>query len=235
VILRGESLSHSYGEREVLSGVSIGALAGEIVGLIGPNGAGKSTCFRLLSGLLEARAGRVLFGDRDVTRLPLEARARLGLGYLPQEPSVFRGLSVTANVEVALEAAGVPKSERADRARAILDDFGLLPLARERGDRLSGGERRKVEIARLWGTSPRVLVLDEPFTGLDPLASAGLRGVLRKLAGRGLAVLLTDHHVAEALPACDRAVLLVEGRIVVEGPAEDIAADQRAREAYLGG
>jgi len=234
MLLAGRALSHRYGSREVLRDVSLAVAPGEIVGLIGPNGAGKSTSFRLLAGLLPALAGTVHLGDRDVTSLPLEARARLGLGYLPQEPSVFRGLSARANVEVALEAVGVPRTERASRAAAILGDFGLGAHAATRGDRLSGGERRKLEIARLWAISPKVLLLDEPFTGLDPLAAASLRGLLEKLAHRGLGILLTDHHVAQALPACDRALLLLEGRIVVEGTADEVARDRRAREAYLG-
>ena len=233
--LLGHALSHAYGAREVLCHVSLGVGDGEIVGLIGPNGAGKSTCFRLLAGVEKPGAGTVRLGDRDVTTLALEERARLGLGWLPQEPSVFRGLSAHENVVVALEAAGVRRGHRAARATALLDDVGLDPHAATRGDRLSGGERRKLEIARLLAIAPTVLLLDEPFTGLDPIAAASLRGLLRKLASRGIGVLLTDHHVAQALPACDRALLLVEGRIVVEGTADEVAADGRAREAYLGG
>lgn len=232
--LRGEGLSHSWGARRVLEDFAIEVEAGQVVGLIGPNGAGKSTSFKLLAGVEPVREGRVWLGDHEVGRLPLEARARLGLGYLAQETSVFRGLDARGNVVVGLEAAGVPRAERRRRADAILDDVGLAEAAATRAEKLSGGERRKLEIARLLAISPRVLLLDEPFTGLDPIAAAGLRALVRRLAARGAAVLLTDHHVATALPACDRAVLIVGGRIRLAGKAEEVAGDPLAREEYLG-
>ncbi len=233
-VLAAEGLRHAYGERVVVDGIALSVAAGEILGLVGPNGAGKTTAFRLIAGIEPLRAGRVTLAGRDVTPFPLEARARAGLGYLPQEPSVFRGLTATENVIVGLEAAGEARRQRARRAAELLEEVGISAAASTRADGLSGGERRRLEIARLLALRPRVLLLDEPFTGLDPLAAAGLRSLLRRLAGRGVAVLLTDHNVGVALPACDRAVLMVEGRILLAGTAEELAADGKAREAYLG-
>jgi lipopolysaccharide export system ATP-binding protein len=234
-VLAAEGLRHAYGDRVVVDGVSVSVSAGEVVGVVGPNGAGKTTAFLLLAGVLPVREGRVVLGDRDVTALPLEGRARAGLGYLPQEPSVFRGLTAIENVVVGLEAAGVPRAERPRRAAELLEEVGIGPMGSLRADRLSGGERRRLEIARLLAIRPGVLLLDEPFTGLDPLAAAGMRTLLSRVARGGVGVLLTDHNVGVALPACDRAVLLVEGRVRFVGTSEELAADRGVREVYLGG
>ena len=231
-LVRVEGLERSFRGRPVLRGVDLRVSAGQVVGLLGPNGAGKTTTFRIVAGLDRPDAGRVLLDGRDLSGLALHERARLGLGYLPQEPSVFRDLSVVDNLALVLEVSG--RRRPASRALAILEDFGLDHLAGQRAATLSGGERRRLEIARALCTEPRVLVCDEPLTGVDPKAAAGLGALLRSLAARGVGVLLTDHNVREALRACDRAALLVDGRVVVEGTAAELEASEVAREAYLG-
>ena len=202
------------------------------MGLLGPNGAGKTTTFRLIAGLDRAEGGRVVLEGRDLEGLPLHRRVGLGLGYLPQEPSVFRGLTAVQNVAVALEVGGRPEPRRG--AERMLERFGLSAVGAQRASTLSGGERRRLELARAVALEPRVLVCDEPLTGVDPMAAAELRELLRSLAAEGMAVLLTDHNVAEALPACDRAALLVEGVVVEEGTAGQLANSERAKRLYLG-
>ena len=218
--------------RKILRGVSLALDAGEVLGLLGPNGAGKTTTFRLVAGLDVPDAGRVLLRGEDLSGLDLSERVRRGLGYVPQEPSVFRGLSALDNVALALELAG-ERSPR-DKAAEVLEEFGLQDLATQRASTLSGGERRRLELARAVCLRPAVLICDEPLTGVDPKASAELRDLIRELARGGMAVLLTDHNVAEALPACDRASLIVDGVIVEEGTAAELARSESAKALYFG-
>ncbi|BDG09922.1 LPS export ABC transporter ATP-binding protein [Anaeromyxobacter paludicola] len=232
--LRAEGLAKSYRRRKVVDGVSFEVAPGEVVGLLGPNGAGKTTSFNMTVGLVAADAGRVLLGDRELTRLPMHRRARLGLGYLPQEPSIFRKLTVRENFTAVLEALGVARAEREARARALLEEFRLEAVAESLGEQLSGGERRRAEVARSLLASPHYVLFDEPFAGVDPIAVAELQRLIGSLKARGIGVLLTDHNVREALHICDRAYVLAAGRILEEGTPAHIAASARARAAYLG-
>jgi lipopolysaccharide export system ATP-binding protein len=233
-LLRVEGLRRSFRGRLVLRGLDLTVSPGEVVGLLGPNGAGKTTAFKLIAGLDRPQGGRVLLGRRDLSGLPLSRRARLGLGYLPQEPSVFRGLSALDNVALALELRGGSRRGARAEAAKVLEEFGLGALGGQRASTLSGGERRRLELARAVCLKPALLVCDEPLTGVDPRAASELREMLRGLARGGLAVLLTDHNVAQALPACDRAALLVDGLVVEEGSASDLARSARARALYFG-
>lgn len=229
-VLEGVGLKRSFRGRVVVAGVDLSVDPGSILGLLGPNGAGKTTVFRMLAGLLEPDGGRVLLGGQDVTRWPLHRRARAGLGYLPQVPTVFRGLSVWENVALVLESQG----EAVDRAEAYLSDAGILDLASHRAETLSGGERRRLEIARCLATRPIALLLDEPFAGVDPLAVTDLVGRVRALSRQGLAVLLTDHAVREALGVCDRVVVLDGGVVQAVGTPAEVVRDPRVRARYLG-
>jgi lipopolysaccharide export system ATP-binding protein len=231
-LLRVEGLSRTIRRRPILRGVGLTVGAGEVVGLLGPNGAGKTTTFKIIAGLDRPEAGRVLLSGRDLGGLPLHRRARLGLGYLPQEPSVFRGLSVLDNVALVLEVAGRRRARQG--AESLLEEFGLGHLGQQAGSTLSGGERRRLELARAVCREPAVLVCDEPLTGVDPKAAAELRELIRTLAARGMGVLLTDHNVGEALLACDLASLLVDGRVVESGSSKDLAASEVARALYFG-
>lgn len=222
-------LRKAYGRRVVVDGVSLSVAPGEVHGLLGPNGAGKSTVFRILAGVERADAGDVRLGDAAVDALPLHRRARLGLGYLPQEDTLFRDLSVRDNVALAAEASG----SGADPL-PLLERAGIAALADRPVDGLSGGERRRLQIARLLAIRPRVLLLDEPFAGIDPLAIRGLQDLVRRLAGDGLAVLVTDHAVRETLAMCDRASLLDGGILQVEGTPSEVASNAHARDRYLG-
>jgi lipopolysaccharide export system ATP-binding protein len=234
-LLVGSDLWKSFRKRTVVRGVSVRLQGGEIVGLLGPNGAGKTTTFRCMTGLERPERGRVLLDGADLTRLPMDARARRGLGYLPQEPTVFRRLSVEDNLRAVLEITSLPRPERAARAAALLEEFGLAHLARARGETLSGGERRRLEIARALCTEPRFLLLDEPFTGLDPIAVEEVQRLLVPLAReRGIGLLITDHAAREILGLCDRVYLLHDGEIACEGTAAEVAASPFAREVYLG-
>jgi lipopolysaccharide export system ATP-binding protein len=230
MILRATGLRCRYGDVVALDGLDLSAGAGEIVGLLGPNGAGKSTTFRLLAGLELPTEGSVELGGRDVTRWPLHRRARAGLGYLPQGPSVLPRLTAADNVAIALEARG----RRRGDAHPLLAAAGLGQLSDRRAGTLSGGERRRVEIVRALALEPAVLLLDEPFSGVDPVHVDALQAAIRGVRDRGVAVVLTDHAVREALPLCDRALLLDAGRVLVEGPPAAIAADPLARSRYLG-
>lgn len=232
--LVGRGLSHRYARKDVLNGIDLHVEAYEIVGLLGPNGAGKTTAMRLLAGLLPLRAGSVYLNGQDVSRYPLSHRARLGLGYLPQESSVFRRLSVGENIDLALQEGGVPSRLRAARRSLALDRLELTALSGALAETLSGGERRRLEIARALALEPRVLLLDEPFAGLDPLAVGRLKNDLRALAGEGLGILVTDHNIREILSICHRATILREGEVLREGRPMVLAEDPMVREHFLG-
>ncbi len=233
-LLETEGLCKSYRKRCVVNEVCLRVEDGEIVGLLGPNGAGKTTTFRMCMGMIEADAGRIRFRGRDVTRLPIHRRARLGIGYLAQEPSVFRKLTVRENLLGILEVAGVEREERRRRTAALLHEFGLERLERSRGEVLSGGERRRLEIARALATQPSLLLLDEPFSGVDPKSVEEIQEILAGLRRHRISILLTDHNVRETLSITDRAYILAEGRVLAHGTPESLVEDPRVREVYLG-
>jgi lipopolysaccharide export system ATP-binding protein len=224
----------SYRARRVVDGVSFHVAPGEVVGLLGPNGAGKTTSFNMVVGLVVPEQGRVLLGDTDLTRLPMHRRARLGVGYLPQEASIFRKLTVRQNFTGVLEALGVGRSEREDRAAALLHEFRLEKVAESLGEQLSGGERRRAEVARSLLSNPRYILFDEPFAGVDPIAVGELQRLIGSLRDRGIGVLITDHAVREALGICGRAYILSAGAILEAGTPAEIAASEKARAVYLG-
>jgi lipopolysaccharide export system ATP-binding protein len=233
-LLRAEGLTKSYAGRRVVDAVSIEVRAGEIVGLLGPNGAGKTTTFYMIVGLTRPDAGIVHLNGEDVTRLPMYERARRGISYLPQEPSVFRKLTVEQNILAILETLDLTADERGTRLRALLDELGIARLAKNKAFALSGGERRRVEITRALVISPSFMLLDEPFAGIDPLAVVDIQGIVTQLKERGIGVLITDHNVRETLGICDRAYILNEGAVLEEGAPAHIAGSRRARELYLG-
>lgn len=233
-MLKVEGLVKSYGGRRVVDGVSLVIDRGRVFGLLGPNGAGKTTTFQMLCGLIAPEAGRISLDGEDVTRLPFFERARRGIHYLPQEPSVFRKLSVKENLLVVLEALGTSPKAREERAGALLAKFELLPFARRRADSLSAGERRRVELARALATSPSFLLLDEPFSGIDPLSCEELQGLIRSLREDGLGIVLTDHNVHETLKVTDYAYLMNQGKILLSGPPQEVTTDPLARRFYLG-
>ena len=234
-VLASQGLRKSFRRRKVVRDVSLRLQSGEVVGLLGPNGAGKTTTFRMMAGLLVPDAGEVTLDGVDVTREPLHVRARRGLGYLPQETTVFRGLRVRDNLLAVLEATSLPRAARHERADTLLAEFSLTHLRAAKAETLSGGERRRLEIARALATRPRFLMLDEPFTGLDPIAVAEVERLLLPLAReRGLGLLVTDHAAREMLHICDRIYLIHDGAIACEGPPAEVAASPFAREVYLG-
>jgi lipopolysaccharide export system ATP-binding protein len=233
-VLSAEGLVKSYRRRRVVDGVSFRVAPGEVVGLLGPNGAGKTTSFNMVVGLLVPDAGAVRLGGSDLTRLPMHRRARLGVGYLPQEASIFRKLTVRQNITAVLEALGTGRDERERRADELLSEFHLEKVAGSLGEQLSGGERRRAEVARSLLSGPRHILFDEPFAGVDPIAVAELQRLIASLRARGIGVLLTDHNVREALGICDRAYILNAGRILEEGTPAEIARSERARAVYLG-
>jgi lipopolysaccharide export system ATP-binding protein len=234
VLLRAEGLVKSYRGRRVVDGVSFHVAPGEVVGLLGPNGAGKTTSFNMVVGLVVPESGKVLLGDAELTRLPMHRRARLGVGYLPQEASIFRKLTVRQNFTGVLEALGKGKAEREDRAEALIAEFRLEKVAESLGEQLSGGERRRAEVARSLLSSPRYILFDEPFAGVDPIAVGELQRLIGALRDRGIGVLITDHAVREALGICGRAYILSAGAILEAGTPAEIAASPKARAVYLG-
>jgi lipopolysaccharide export system ATP-binding protein len=234
--LRTNNVTKSYGGRRVVDGVSVSVHAGEVVGLLGPNGAGKTTTFYMCVGLTAPDTGSVTMNDTDITQQPMFARARLGIGYLPQEASVFRKLSVRDNVMAILETMDFPSSiAREERLHELLDELGLLHLTSSMASALSGGERRRVEISRCLARNPQFILLDEPFAGIDPLAIKDIQEIVWKLKAKGIGVLITDHNVRETLGICDRSYILVDGKVLEEGSPEEIANSERARRYYLGG
>jgi lipopolysaccharide export system ATP-binding protein len=232
--LQARGLEKSYRRRKVVQGVSFEVAPGEVVGLLGPNGAGKTTSFNMVVGLVKPEAGQVLLGDVDLTRLPMHRRARLGVGYLPQEASIFRKLTVRQNFTGVLEALGVGKREREARADALLAEYRLEKVADSLGETLSGGERRRAEVARSLLSNPRYILFDEPFAGVDPIAVGELQRLIGGLRDRGIGVLITDHNVREALGICGRAYILSSGSILEAGTPAEIAASPKARAVYLG-
>ncbi len=232
--LVAEGLERYYGRWRVVNDVTFNVRRGEVVGLLGPNGAGKTTSFYMIVGLLQPNKGRILLEGRDITGEPVYRRARLGLGYLAQEPSVFRRLSVRDNVMAVLETMPLTRAERARRLEGLLEELNLTHLAGRLANKLSGGERRRVEITRALARQPSYMLLDEPFVGIDPIAVAEIQDIVGRLRQRGLGVLITDHNVRETLRITDRAYIMYEGRILLQGTAEELASDPKAREIYLG-
>ena len=232
LVTRG--LKKRYKSREVVKDVSFEVANGEVVGLLGPNGAGKTTCFYMVVGLTGADAGSISIGGEDATRLPIHQRARLGLSYLPQEASVFRKLSVEENVRAVLELQSLPRAQIDIRLHELLGELGITALAANPALSLSGGERRRVEIARALATSPRFILLDEPFAGVDPIAVLDIQKIIRFLKDRGIGVLITDHNVRETLGICDRAYIISDGRVLASGTPDAIVADESVRRVYLG-
>jgi lipopolysaccharide export system ATP-binding protein len=234
MILRTEQLVKKYGERTVAKGVSLNVNQGEIVGLLGPNGAGKTTTFYMVVGFIKPNDGHVFLENEDITALPMYKRARLGIGYLPQEPSVFRKLSVEDNIKAVLEMMDLSNAVQAERCESLLDEFGLNKVRKNSGDTLSGGERRRTEIARALASNPSFILLDEPFAGIDPIAVEDIQNIVYKLKARNIGILITDHNVQETLSITDRAYLMYDGAILKAGTAEELAEDEQVRKLYLG-
>lgn len=232
--LKAENLHKQYGKRKVVNGVTIELNQGEIVGLLGPNGAGKTTTFYMIVGLIKPDEGKVFINEKEVTRYPMYKRARRGVGYLPQEASVFRGLSVEDNIRSVLEMTNVPKAEQRKRTEELIEEFGLGHVRKSLGSVLSGGERRRTEIARALAVNPNFILLDEPFAGVDPIAVEDIQDIVSKLKERNIGVLITDHNVHETLEITDRAYLLFDGGILMAGTAEELAANEHVRKVYLG-
>jgi len=234
VKLEAHNLVKCYKGRRVVNDVSVEMETGETVGLLGPNGAGKTTTFYMMVGLVRPDEGRVLLDNQDITHKPMYARARLGLGYLAQEPSVFRKLTVAENIALVLEMSGVGRKERKRRIEELLGEFGISHLSNSKGMVLSGGERRRVEIARALATDPKFILLDEPFTGVDPIAIGDIQDIVRHLKDKGIGIVITDHNVRETLAITDRAYIMSEGEIKTAGPSSDLPDDPIARKFYLG-
>ena len=234
MILRSENLIKKYKGRIVVNNVSVQVQQGEIVGLLGPNGAGKTTSFYMTVGLIKPDGGKVFLDEKDITSLPMYRRAQSGIGYLPQEASIFRNLSVEDNVAAVLELTNLSKTVQKERLESLLDEFGLNRVRTNMGNVLSGGERRRTEIARALATDPKFILLDEPFAGIDPIAVEDIQRVVEKLKQRNIGVLITDHNVQETLSITDRAYLLFEGKILKAGTAEELANDEQVRRVYLG-
>jgi len=233
-LMLAENLVKAYYGRRVVSKVSMHVKSGEVVGLLGPNGAGKTTSFYMIMGLIKPDGGEITFAGEDISKMPMFKRARLGMGYLAQEPSIFRKLTVEQNIMAILETLDLTKKERVERRDILLDELELTPLAKQKAMTLSGGERRRLEITRALVTNPSFLLLDEPFSGVDPIAVYDVQQIIVRLKEKGLGILVTDHNVRETLSVVDRAYLMSEGMIVVEGSSDFLVNDEKARELYLG-
>lgn len=234
MILRSENLNKKYKSRTVANNVSLQVQQGEIVGLLGPNGAGKTTSFYMIVGMVKPNSGKIFLDNIDITNEPMYRRAQLGIGYLPQEASVFRKLSIEDNLYAILEMTKLTKKEQQLKAEKLLDEFGLIHVRKNLGDQLSGGERRRTEIARALATDPKFILLDEPFAGVDPIAVEDIQQVIKKLKEKNIGILITDHNVHETLNITDRAYLLYSGSVIKSGTAEDLANDEQVRKVYLG-
>ena len=232
--ITAKNIVKTYRNRRVVDGISLDVKQGEIVGLLGPNGAGKTTSFYMMVGLVKPNEGHVYLDDEDVTYQPMYRRAQMGIGYLAQEASVFRKLSVEDNILAVLEMTDLSKSEQNAKLESLLEEFGLQHIRKNRGDLLSGGERRRTEIARCLATNPKFILLDEPFAGVDPIAVEDIQQIVSKLKDKNIGILITDHNVHETLSITDRAYLLFEGKILKSGTADELAADEQVRKVYLG-
>lgn len=232
--LNVRGIAKAFKSRKVVDGVSFQVDAGSVVGLLGPNGAGKTTSFYMVVGLVTPDAGEILLGDQSISQLPMFQRARIGLSYLPQEASIFRRLTVSENILVALEAQGVAGNAKLEKLESLINDFNVKHIRDSYGYALSGGERRRVEIARALAGEPKFILLDEPFAGIDPIAVGDIQEIIRQLKARGIGVLITDHNVRETLGICDYAYIMKDGRVQVEGAANEIANSELARKFYLG-
>jgi len=232
--LRSDNLLKIYKRRRVVNGISISVSSGEIVGLLGPNGAGKTTTFYMITGLIRPNGGKIFMDDHDLTRLPMYKRARRGIGYLPQEPSIFRKLNVEQNIAAILETLPISRAERKERLEKLLEDLDVKHLRKSMAYNLSGGERRRVEIARALVTQPKFILLDEPFSGIDPITVEEIQRIIARLRDKGLGILITDHNVRETLSVTDRAYIIFEGTILKSGSAQYLADDPEARKIYLG-
>lgn len=233
-VLKAQNLIKEYGKRAVVNGVSIQIRQGEIAGLLGPNGAGKTTTFYMITGLIKPDDGKVYIDDEDISCMPMYSRARNGIGYLPQEASVFRKMTVYDNIYSVLEFMKLDTNERKERTYKLMKEFGIEHLADRKGYMLSGGERRRTEIARAIATEPKFILLDEPFAGIDPIAVEDIMKIVANLKERGIGVLITDHNVHETLSIVDRGYIIIEGRIFRQGTSEELAADEKVRKLYLG-
>ena len=232
--LSASSISKTYGSKKVVDDVSLNVKQGEIVGLLGPNGAGKTTSFYIIVGLIKSDSGFVYIGDNDITKLPMYKRARKGIGYLAQEASIFRNLSVEDNILAVLENQGISKEDQLERTEKLLNEFGLVNIRNYMGKVLSGGERRRTEIARALATEPNFILLDEPFAGVDPIAVEEIQSIVYKLKQKNIGILITDHNVGETLFITDRSYLMFEGRLLKSGTSEELASDAQVRKLYLG-
>jgi lipopolysaccharide export system ATP-binding protein len=234
MILKADNLVKIYKGRRVVNDISVHVEQGEIVGLLGPNGAGKTTSFYMIVGLIKPNSGRIFLDDRDITPLPMYRRAKLGIGYLAQEASVFRKLSVEENIMAVLEMTNLPKNEQKERTEMLLEEFSLTHVRKNLGMVLSGGERRRTEIARALAVDPKFVLLDEPFAGVDPIAVEEIQTIVAQLKNKNIGILITDHNVNETLSITDRAYLMFEGKLLKAGTAEELAADEQVRKVYLG-
>lgn len=234
MLLHTENITKQYGKRTVARQVNVQVRQGEIVGLLGPNGAGKTTSFYMIVGMIKPNSGKIFLDETDITAFPMYKRAQMGIGYLPQEASVFRKLSVEDNIKAVLEMTKLSKADQAKRTEQLLDEFNLHTVRKSLGDQLSGGERRRTEIARCLATDPKFILLDEPFAGVDPIAVEDIQSVVSRLKQKNIGILITDHNVHETLSITDRAYLLYSGSILKAGTAEELAGDPEVREKYLG-
>lgn len=232
--LKSENLIKKYGSRTVVKGVSLKVNQGEIIGLLGPNGAGKTTTFYMTVGFVQPNSGNVFLDDTNITKLPMYKRAKMGIGYLPQESSIFRKLSVEDNIRAVLEMTALTKKEQQYKLEALIDEFRLHKVRKSNGDTLSGGERRRTEIARSLAVNPKFILLDEPFAGIDPIAVEDIQSIVYKLKQKDIGILITDHSVEQTLSITDRSYIMVDGSIFREGTSEQLASDEKVREVYLG-